>query len=58
MSDYNITSRRVWDDKEEPSIVDKILDGKGKPKLLSEEFRTTMHEFVLDNAIHSQPYHE
>ena len=34
MSEYFVTTRRVWDDKEEPSMVDEILEGKGKPKLL------------------------
>ena len=33
MSGYNITSRRVWDDKEEPTMVDEILEGKGKKKI-------------------------
>ena len=56
MSEYNITSRRVWDDKEEPTMVDEILEGKGKMKVLSEEMRVAMHEFVLDNASHIEPY--
>jgi hypothetical protein len=56
MSEYNVTTRRVWDDKEELSMVDEILDGKGKPKLLSEELRNAMHDFVLDNSAHVEPY--
>jgi len=56
MSDYNLTSRRVWDDKEDPTMVDEILEGKGKLKLLSEELRSSMHEFILDNASHIEPY--
>jgi hypothetical protein len=55
---YNITSHRVWDDKEDPTIVDKILEKKGKPKLLSEGLRNAMHNFVLDNAAHIEPYRE
>jgi hypothetical protein len=58
MSEYNITTRRVWDDKEEPSMVDEILQGKGKPKILSEELRSVMHEFVLDNSAHVEPYRQ
>lgn len=58
MADYNITSRRVWDDKEEPTMVDEILEGKGKPRELSEDLRDLMHEFVLDNATHLQAYRE
>ena len=56
MSEYSVTTRRVWDDKEEPSMVDEILEGKGKPKLLSEELRSAMHDFVLDNSAHVEPY--
>ena len=58
MSAYNITTRRVWDDKEEPAMVDEILEGKGKPRELSEEMRNAMHEFVLDNAVHLEPYRQ
>lgn len=56
MIDYNITSRRVWDDQEEQSMVDEILQGKGKPKLLSEALRDSMHDLVLDNVAHIEPY--
>jgi len=52
MSNYNITLRRVWDNKEEPVMVDEILEGKGKRKVLSKELRSSMHDFVLDNALH------
>ena len=58
MSDYNVTTRRIWDDKEEPSMVDEILEGKGKPKLLSEELRNAMHAFVLDNSAHIEPFRQ
>lgn len=58
MSKYNITSRRVWDDQEEPAMVDEILEGKGKPKLLFEAKRNAMHDFVLDNVAHMEPYRE
>ena len=57
MSDYNLTSRRVWDDKE-PTMVDEILEGKGKPQVLSQELRNAMRDFVLDNASHIEPYRE
>ena len=52
ISEYSMTSRRVWDDKEEPTMVDEILEGKGKIKLLSPELRGAMHDFILDNAAH------
>ena len=56
MSEYNMTSQRVWDDKKEPAMVDEILEGKGKLKLLLEEVGNAMHEFILDNASHMEPY--
>lgn len=56
MSEYNVTTQRVWDDKEEPTMIDEILEGKGKPKNLSEELRSAMHSFVLDNSAHIEPY--
>ena len=58
MSDYNVTTRRIWDDKEEPAMVDEMLEGKGKPKLLSEDLRTAMHAFVLDNSAHIEPFRQ
>jgi len=58
MSEYNITTRRVWNDKEEPAMVNEILEGKGKNRHMSEAFRDAIHDFVLDNAIHLETYHE
>ena len=58
MADYKLTSHRIWDDEQEPTMVDEILEGKGKLRLLSEELRSAMHEFVLDNASHIQPYRQ
>ena len=58
MLEYNITSRRVWDDKEESAMVDEILEGKRKMKLLSEDLRIAMHKFVLDNAAHIASYRQ
>ena len=58
MKDYNLTTRRAWDSEEEPTMVDEILEGKGKWKLLSEDVRRAMHEFVLDNAAHIDEYRQ
>lgn len=55
---YNITSRRVWDDKEELTMIDEILEGKGKPRQLSKELRNAMHKFVIDNTTHLQAYRD
>lgn len=41
---YTITSRRVWDDMEDPIMNDEILEGVGRPKILT-------HELQLDTWI-------
>ena len=50
MSKFTAVTRRVWDDKEDPTMVDEILQGKGRPRPMSNEFREWAHAFVLDNA--------
>ena len=58
MANYNIMSQRVWDNEEEPTMVDEILEGKKKSRDLSEDLWNAMHEFVLDNTTHPQAYWE
>lgn len=58
MLEYNITMRRVWDDKDEPTMVNEILEGKGKSRQMLEAFRDAIHGFVLDNAVHLELYRE
>ena len=58
MSDYSVTTRRVWDSEEEPAMIDEILEGKEKRKVLTDDVRSAMHQFVLDNASHIDPYRE
>ena len=50
MSKFTAVTRRVWDDKEDPTMVDGILQGKGRPRPMSIEFWEWAHAFVLDNA--------
>ena len=47
---YFITSRRVWDDKEDPTINDEILEGVGRPRILTPRIRNWIHEFVMNNV--------
>lgn len=58
MAAYRPTSRRVWDDKEDPTMIDEILEGKGKPRVLSEQLRDWMHAFVCDNAVVLEAYRQ
>ena len=57
MSSYAPRTRRVWDDKEDPSMNDEILEGKGKPQMLSNQLRQWLYDFVCDNAEILEPYH-
>ena len=39
MQTYTITSRKVWDDKDDPTMNDEILEGVGRPKILTPKIR-------------------
>ena len=58
MADYNLTSRRVWDSKEDPMMLDEIVEGKGRLRKLSSQLRQWMHEFVLNNALQLETLRE
>jgi len=44
-------TRRVWDDKEEQRMNDKVVQGNGYKRRMSEEFQQWMHQFVLSNSV-------
>ena len=56
MSTYTPTSRRVRDDKEDPTMNDEILQGKGKPRVLSDDLWKWLHVFICDNVDVLEPY--
>ena len=58
MAKYNITTHRICNDKQKPSMINEIPEGKKNPQQLSEELRTTDLEFVLDNSAHLEDYKE
>ena len=39
MQTYTITSHRVWDDKEDPTMNDEILEGVGRLRILTPKIR-------------------
>jgi hypothetical protein len=41
------TTCRVWDDKEENTMNDEILQGKRWPHRMSAQFRDWAHDFVI-----------
>ena len=52
------SERRVWDDKEEPAMNSKVMEGNGQHRLLADELRQWIHEFVMNNAEPLQVYRE
>jgi hypothetical protein len=50
MQEYTTTTRRVWDDKEDPAMYDEILEGNERTRYLSPNLRGWIHEFVVTNA--------
>ena len=52
------SERRVWDDKEELAMNNKVMEGNGRHRLLADELRQWIHEFVLNNAEPLQVYRE
>ena len=52
------SERRVWDDKEEPAMNGEVIEGNGRLRLLPDELRFWIHEFVLNNAEPLQVYRE
>jgi hypothetical protein len=52
------SERRVWDDKEETAMNSEVIEGNGRHRLLPDELRLWIHEFVLNNAEPLQVYRE
>ena len=50
MHSYTHTNRRVWDDKEDPTMNDEILECLGRPMTLTPNIRDWIHEFVVNNV--------
>ena len=55
MSQYTPTTKRAYDDKEEPAMYDEILEGSPRERKMSDQFQRLIHEFVLDNTEHMEP---
>jgi len=47
---YTGISTRVWDSEEEPKMTDKILEGRGMQRTLTEDRRELFHNFVIDSS--------
>jgi hypothetical protein len=58
MQQFPGTRRRVWDDKEEQFMNDELVQGKGWPRHMSDQFRAWIHDFVVHNSADFQTWRE
>ena len=58
MQNCSVTARRVWDDTEEPSMNEELLEGKGRRRVLTADLQHWIHEFVINNAEILEDYRE
>jgi hypothetical protein len=52
---FDVVHRRVWDAEEEYGDAEEVLEGTGKPYLMTPELRDIAHEYVLRNISVMQP---
>ena len=50
MQHYSGSECHVWDDKEEPAMNNEVIEENGQHRLLADELRHWIHEYVLNNA--------
>jgi hypothetical protein len=58
IQEVNSTRRRVWEDKEEPTMNDEVLEGNGHPRRRSANLKNWAHTFILHNASTTEPWCE
>jgi hypothetical protein len=54
---FDVVQRRVWDAEEEYSDAEEVLEGAGKPYIMSAAQRDVAHKYVLENAATMQVWH-
>ncbi len=50
MQEFKGSTQRVWDDKEDPTMYDEILEGSRQVHHLSFELQQWVYEFVVNNV--------
>ncbi len=50
LQDFMATRKRVWDDKEDLTMVDEVFDRGGHPQLMDVKFQNMTYSFVLHNV--------
>ena len=48
--DFSSVNQHVWDDDEDERVVGEVLEGNGHRFKLSNEERTSIHAYVLQNT--------
>jgi hypothetical protein len=52
---FDVVHQRVWDADEEYGDAEEVLEGAGKPFMLSPELYDVAHKYVLKNIAVMQP---
>jgi hypothetical protein len=52
---FDLVHRRVWDAEEEYGDAEEVLEGVGKPYLMTAKLRSVAHQYVLRNIFEMQP---
>ena len=50
MKDFSNVNRRVWDDDEDKTVAGEVLEGNVRCFKLSNQERTAIHAYVLQNT--------
>ena len=58
MTSYFIIRHKIWDDKDDITMNDKILEGVGRPRILTPKIRDWIHKFVLNNVVPLESWRE
>ncbi len=54
---FEPTQRRVWDEDEEYGDAEEVLQGAGRPYVMSAELRDIAHQYVLSNVAIMEDFH-
>ena len=53
---FDVVEQRVWDADKEYGDVEEVLEGGGKPYIMSAALRNAIHKYALTNMSVMQPW--
>ncbi len=56
IQEVNNIKRKVWDDKEKPTMHDEIFEGNGRPCKMNVNLKNYIHTFVIHNVAITKPW--